>query len=132
MLLATMGVTFHEIEHELAAGDVVPWMAEAGHWLDRAAAAVAQRQADLQRFVPWIGLAASLGVFAPIALLSLALGWGIVGVWARPAPTPPRRAASPRTAGRVSHRTSATATVTYAWPVRAIHDSTTARWSAGW
>ena len=34
------------------------------------------------RFLMWGMLAASLGVFAPIALLSLALGWGIIGVWA--------------------------------------------------
>ena len=27
-------------------------------------------------------LAAALGVFVPVALLSLALDWGIVGVWA--------------------------------------------------
>jgi putative MATE family efflux protein len=33
------------------------------------------------RFLMWSMLAASLGVFAPIALLSLALDWGIVGVW---------------------------------------------------
>jgi cyclic beta-1,2-glucan synthetase len=69
--LATIGVTFHEIEDDLAAGAVVPWMAEAGHWLDRAAAAVAQRQADLQRFVPWIRQAESLGVPEPPAAASL-------------------------------------------------------------
>jgi putative MATE family efflux protein len=34
------------------------------------------------RFLMWGMLAASLGVFAPIALMSLAFGWGIVGVWA--------------------------------------------------
>jgi putative MATE family efflux protein len=34
------------------------------------------------RFLMWAMLAASLLVFVPIALLSLALDWGIVGVWA--------------------------------------------------
>jgi MATE family, multidrug efflux pump len=34
------------------------------------------------RFLMWAMLASSLFVFAPIALLSLALDWGIVGVWA--------------------------------------------------
>jgi putative MATE family efflux protein len=34
------------------------------------------------RFLMWGMLAAALGVFAPIALLSLELGWGIQGVWA--------------------------------------------------
>jgi putative MATE family efflux protein len=33
------------------------------------------------RFLMWAMLAASLLVFVPIALLSLALDWGIVGVW---------------------------------------------------
>ena len=33
------------------------------------------------RFLMWGMLAASLGAFAPIALLSLELDWGIVGVW---------------------------------------------------
>ncbi len=32
-------------------------------------------------FLMWSMLAASLGVYLPIALLSLELGWGIVGVW---------------------------------------------------
>jgi putative MATE family efflux protein len=32
-------------------------------------------------YLMWSMLAASLLVFVPIALLSLALGWGIVGVW---------------------------------------------------
>jgi putative MATE family efflux protein len=32
-------------------------------------------------FLMWSMLAASVGVFIPIALLSLWLGWGIVGVW---------------------------------------------------
>jgi Na+-driven multidrug efflux pump len=34
------------------------------------------------RFLMWGMLAASLGVFVPVALGSLALGLGIVGVWA--------------------------------------------------
>jgi putative MATE family efflux protein len=34
------------------------------------------------RFLMWAMLGCSLLVFAPIALLSLALDWGIVGVWA--------------------------------------------------
>jgi putative MATE family efflux protein len=34
------------------------------------------------RFLMWAMLASSLLVFVPIALLSLALDWGIVGVWA--------------------------------------------------
>ena len=33
-------------------------------------------------YLMWSMLAASLGVFIPIALASLAFGWGIVGVWA--------------------------------------------------
>lgn len=33
------------------------------------------------RFLMWSMLAAAVGVFVPIALLSLALGWGIAGVW---------------------------------------------------
>ena len=33
------------------------------------------------RFLMYGMLAASLGVFVPIALLSLELDWGIVGVW---------------------------------------------------
>jgi putative MATE family efflux protein len=33
------------------------------------------------RFLMWSMLAAAVGVFIPIALLSLAFGWGIVGVW---------------------------------------------------
>jgi len=33
------------------------------------------------RFLMWGMLLASLGAFAPLALLSLELGWGIVGVW---------------------------------------------------
>ncbi len=33
------------------------------------------------RFLMWSMLGAALGVFAPIALGSLAFGWGIVGVW---------------------------------------------------
>ena len=33
-------------------------------------------------YLMWSMLAASFGVFVPIAALSLALGWGIVGVWA--------------------------------------------------
>lgn len=33
------------------------------------------------RFLMWSMLACALGVFVPVALLSLALGWGIVGVW---------------------------------------------------
>jgi cyclic beta-1,2-glucan synthetase len=69
--LATIGVTVHEIEDDLAAGDVVPWTADAGHWLERAAAAVAQRQADLQRFVPWARHADSLPVPEPPATASL-------------------------------------------------------------
>jgi Na+-driven multidrug efflux pump len=32
-------------------------------------------------FLMWSTLAASIGVFVPISLLSLGLGWGIVGVW---------------------------------------------------
>ncbi len=32
-------------------------------------------------FLMWSMLSASLGVYLPIALLSLELGWGIVGVW---------------------------------------------------
>jgi putative MATE family efflux protein len=34
------------------------------------------------RFLMFSMLAAALGVFVPVALLSLALDWGIVGVWA--------------------------------------------------
>jgi MATE family, multidrug efflux pump len=34
------------------------------------------------RFLMWAMLGCSLLVFAPIALLSLVLDWGIVGVWA--------------------------------------------------
>jgi Na+-driven multidrug efflux pump len=34
------------------------------------------------RFLMWSMLGSAVGVFVPIALLSLALGWGIVGVWA--------------------------------------------------
>jgi putative MATE family efflux protein len=34
------------------------------------------------RFLMFGMLAAALGVFVPVALLSLAFGWGIVGVWA--------------------------------------------------
>ena len=33
------------------------------------------------RFLMWSMLLCALGVFVPVALLSLALGWGIVGVW---------------------------------------------------
>jgi putative MATE family efflux protein len=33
------------------------------------------------RFIKWSMVFAALGVFAPIALMSLAFGWGIVGVW---------------------------------------------------
>ena len=33
-------------------------------------------------YLMWSMLAASLGVFVPIALASLAFGWGIIGVWA--------------------------------------------------
>jgi Na+-driven multidrug efflux pump len=33
------------------------------------------------RFLMWGMLAASLLVFVPVALASLAFGWGIVGVW---------------------------------------------------
>lgn len=33
------------------------------------------------RFLMWSMLVCTLGVFVPIALLSLALGWGIAGVW---------------------------------------------------
>ena len=33
------------------------------------------------RYLMWAMLAASLGVFVPIALASLAFDWGIVGVW---------------------------------------------------
>lgn len=33
------------------------------------------------RFLMWSMLAAAVGVFVPIALLSLAFDWGIVGVW---------------------------------------------------
>jgi putative MATE family efflux protein len=33
------------------------------------------------RFLKWSMVFSALAVFAPIALLSLALGWGIVGVW---------------------------------------------------
>jgi putative MATE family efflux protein len=33
------------------------------------------------RFLMWGMLAAALGAFAPVALLSLHYGWGIVGVW---------------------------------------------------
>jgi putative MATE family efflux protein len=33
------------------------------------------------RFLMWSMLAAALGVFVPIALVSLAFDWGIVGVW---------------------------------------------------
>jgi Na+-driven multidrug efflux pump len=32
-------------------------------------------------FLMWSMLAAAIGVYVPIALLSLELGWGIVGVW---------------------------------------------------
>ena len=32
-------------------------------------------------YLMWSMLAASLGVFVPIALASLAFDWGIVGVW---------------------------------------------------
>jgi Na+-driven multidrug efflux pump len=32
-------------------------------------------------FLMWSMLVAAVGVFVPIALLSLELGWGIVGVW---------------------------------------------------
>jgi putative MATE family efflux protein len=34
------------------------------------------------RFLMWAMLAASVGVFVPIALASLAFDWGIIGVWA--------------------------------------------------
>ena len=34
------------------------------------------------RFLMFGMLAAALGVFVPVALLSLAFDWGIVGVWA--------------------------------------------------
>ena len=34
------------------------------------------------RFLMWSMLAASLGVFVPMALVSLALDLGIIGVWA--------------------------------------------------
>jgi Na+-driven multidrug efflux pump len=33
------------------------------------------------RFLKWSMVFSSLAVFAPIASLSLGLGWGIVGVW---------------------------------------------------
>jgi MATE family, multidrug efflux pump len=33
------------------------------------------------RFLMWSMLAAAVGVYVPIALLSLHFGWGIVGVW---------------------------------------------------
>jgi len=33
------------------------------------------------RFLMWSMLVCAVGVFVPLALLSLALGWGIVGVW---------------------------------------------------
>jgi putative MATE family efflux protein len=33
------------------------------------------------RFLKWAMVFSALGVFVPIALLSLAFGWGIVGVW---------------------------------------------------
>jgi putative MATE family efflux protein len=33
------------------------------------------------RFLPWSTMFSSLGVFAPVALLSLHFHWGIVGVW---------------------------------------------------
>ena len=32
-------------------------------------------------FLMWSMLAAAVGVYIPIAILSLELGWGIVGVW---------------------------------------------------
>ena len=64
--LATISVLFHEIEDASSDGG----MAEATVWLDRAAAGVAQWQADLERFAPWAqqidtplhGLAAPSGV----------------------------------------------------------------------
>ena len=43
------------------------------------------------RFLMFGMLAAAFGVFVPVALLSLAFDWGIVGVWAGPR-RPDRRA----------------------------------------
>ena len=75
--LATLGVVFREIEDAAAPGDAAQ-VAEAGHWLDRAAVALAQRQADLLRFAPW---AAGTGphLRAPTASTSLTglVDWSI-------------------------------------------------------
>jgi Na+-driven multidrug efflux pump len=37
--------------------------------------------AEDTRFIKWSMVFAALGVFTPICLLSLELGWGVVGVW---------------------------------------------------
>jgi cyclic beta-1,2-glucan synthetase len=51
--VASIGVLFHELE-DAAPPERAAAAAEAAHWLDRAAIALAQRRADLQRFAPWI------------------------------------------------------------------------------
>jgi hypothetical protein len=57
--LAAIGVLFHELE-DSASVEGEPRLAEAAHWLDRALIAVAQRRADLKRFVPWAAEASAV------------------------------------------------------------------------
>ena len=62
--LATIGVLFREIEDAAAPAEAAQ-IAEAGHWLDRAAVALAQRDADLHRFASWARNAEALPELLP-------------------------------------------------------------------
>jgi cyclic beta-1,2-glucan synthetase len=59
--VSAVSVLLHQIEEETADVGETPSVAEAGHWLERAAAAIAQRQADLERLVPWTAVELSGG-----------------------------------------------------------------------
>jgi cyclic beta-1,2-glucan synthetase len=77
--LSAVNVLLHEIEEAAAEqGDGAP-AAEAGVWLERAAAVIAERQADLEHLAPWSELVEQRAspVWAPDGVPSLAalIGW---------------------------------------------------------
>ena len=68
---------FHEIE-DAAPADQGHRLAEAAHWLDRASVALAQRRADLRRFVPWARDASAIATLPapePTASLAALVHW---------------------------------------------------------
>src|SRR5687768_6859763 len=77
--LSALGVLYHELEEPLLGGGTVPpSFADAGYWLDRAAAVLMGRLEDLERLTPWAGrledgvdsMAAPVGVPSLVQLVA--------------------------------------------------------------